>query len=54
MLVFRRIDTSDGSKGEVEARLPKSGATLGLRTGNPDSTLKVKGWARTGSQLSDR
>ena len=41
--VFRRIDTSDGSKGEVEARLPKSGATLGLRTGNPDSTLKVQG-----------
>ena len=41
--VFRRIDTSDGSKGEVEARLPKKGATLGLRTGNVDSTLTVQG-----------
>ena len=41
--VFRRIDTSDGSKGEVEARLPKSGASLGLRTGNVDSTLTLQG-----------
>lgn len=41
--VFRRIDTSDGSKGEIEARLPKGGAYLGLQTGNTESTLSVQG-----------
>jgi len=41
--VFRRFDTSDGSKGEVEARLPKSGALLAIRTGNPESEISVQG-----------
>jgi hypothetical protein len=43
--IFRRIDTSDGSKGEVEARLPKSGAPLAVRTGNPEARLSVQGMA---------
>lgn len=41
--VFRRFDTSDGSKGEIEARLPKSGAPLSVRTGNVDSRLSIQG-----------
>ena len=41
--IFRRLDTSDGSKGEVEARLPKSGSLLAVRTGNPAATLTVQG-----------
>jgi len=41
--VFRRLDTSDGSKGEVEARLPKTGASLVLRTGTDASNLTIQG-----------
>ena len=41
--IFRRLDTSDGSKGEVEARLPRSGAVFSVNTGNPASTLSVQG-----------
>ena len=41
--VFRRLDTSNGSKGEIEARLPKSGVSLAVLTGNPESRLSVQG-----------
>ena len=41
--VFRRFDTSDGSKGEVEARLPKRGVPLTVRTGMKDSQLSIQG-----------
>ena len=41
--VFRRFDTSDGSKGEVEARLPKRGVRLAIRTGNKESNLSIQG-----------
>lgn len=41
--VFRRFDTTDGSKGEVEARLPKRGVKLSIRTGNKESNLVVQG-----------
>lgn len=41
--VFRRFDTTDGSKGEVEVRLPKRGVPLSVRTGNKASELNIEG-----------
>ena len=41
--VFRRFDTSDGSKGDIEARLPKRGVPLTIRTGNKESQLTIQG-----------
>jgi len=41
--VFRRFDTSDGSKGEIEARLPKRGVRLAIRTGDKESNLSIQG-----------
>lgn len=41
--VFRCFDTSDGSKGEVEVRLPKRGVPLSVRTGNKASELSIEG-----------
>ena len=41
--VFRRFDTSDGSKGEIEARLPKRGVPLTIRTGEKESQLTIQG-----------
>ena len=41
--VFRRFDTTDGSKGEIEARLPKRGVPLTVRTGMKDSELSIQG-----------
>jgi hypothetical protein len=51
--VFRRFDTSDGSKGEIEARLPKRGAPLTVRTGEKESTLVIQGM-KFGGQSSYR
>ena len=41
--VFRQIDTSDGSKGEVEARMPRRGVPLTVRAGSPDARLTIEG-----------
>jgi hypothetical protein len=41
--VFRQIDTSDGSKGEVEARMPTRGVPLTIRAGNPEANLTIEG-----------
>ncbi len=41
--VFRTMDTSDGSRGQLEARLPDSGAALKIRTGSADSEVRLEG-----------
>jgi hypothetical protein len=41
--VFRQIDTSDGSKGEIEVRMPKRGVPLTIRSGNPAANLTIEG-----------
>ena len=41
--VFRRFDTSDGSKGEVEVRMPKKGAKLKVKTGDSDAIILLQG-----------
>lgn len=41
--VFRQIDTSDGSKGEIEARMPKRGVPLTVRAGHPEASLTIEG-----------
>ena len=41
--VFRRFDTSDGSKGEIEVRMPKNGVPLTISTWNPESELIIQG-----------
>jgi hypothetical protein len=41
--VFRTLDTSDGSRGELEARIPDSGAALKIRTGSDDATIMLEG-----------
>ncbi len=51
--VFRQIDTSDGSKGEVEARMPRRGVPLTVRTGDPGSSLSIEGM-RFGPQANYR
>ena len=51
--VFRQIDTSDGSKGEVEARMPKRGVPLTVRTGDPEASLSIEGM-RFGPQANYR
>ena len=51
--VFRQIDTSDGSKGEVEARMPRRGVPLTIRAGSPDANLTIEGM-RFGPQPSYR
>lgn len=42
-LVVRSVDTSDGSRGEVKANLPKSGATLEIATGSPNGQVFIDG-----------
>ncbi len=39
--VFRSVDTTDGSKGEVTATLLPGGATLDVRTGRADASVAV-------------
>ena len=51
--VFRQIDTSDGSKGEVEARMPKRGVPLTVRAGNQEANLSIEGM-RFGPQATYR
>ena len=41
--VFRTLDTSDGSRGQLEARLPDSGAALKIRTGSEDGEVRLEG-----------
>jgi len=41
--VFRMIDTSDGSMGDVRARLSESGTRLVVRTGRPDAHVFIAG-----------
>ena len=41
--VFRAVDTSDGSRGEVDATLPPDGAALVVRTGRSDASVAVNG-----------
>ena len=41
--VFRRFDTSDGSKGEIEVRMPKNGVPLTISTWNAESELTISG-----------
>jgi hypothetical protein len=41
--VFRRFDTSDGSKGDVEVRMTKRGVPLSIATGNKEATLEIEG-----------
>ncbi len=51
--VFRQIDTSDGSKGEIEARMPRRGVPLTVRAGNPEANLSIEGM-RFGPQANYR
>ncbi len=41
--VLERVDTSDGSRGEVKATLPKTGGTLEITTGSADARVLVDG-----------
>ena len=41
--VFRTLDTSDGSRGELEARIPENGTSLKIRTGSDDATVMLEG-----------
>lgn len=41
--VFRRFDTSDGSKGEIEVRMPKRGVPLTISTWNKNAELTIQG-----------
>jgi hypothetical protein len=41
--VLRVIDTTDGSRGEVRASLPKTGATLEIATGSPEALVFLDG-----------
>lgn len=41
--IVRTVDTSDGSRGEVKATLPKSGATVEVSTGSADARVFVNG-----------
>lgn len=41
--VVRSVDTTDGSRGEVNATLPKAGAVLKVTTGSPNATVSLNG-----------
>jgi hypothetical protein len=41
--VFRRFDTSDGSKAEVKVRMPKKGIPLTISTWNKEAELTIQG-----------
>jgi hypothetical protein len=41
--IVRAVDTTDGSRGEVKATLPKTGGTLEITTGSPDARVLVDG-----------
>lgn len=41
--VIRTVDTSDGSKGVVDARMPDDGASLTVRTNSGDATVRLNG-----------
>lgn len=41
--VLRTVDTTDGSKGEVDVRLPDSGASLVVRTPSADAVVRLNG-----------
>ncbi len=41
--VFRQFDTSDGSKGDLEVRMPKRGIPLSIATGNKEAKLTIEG-----------
>lgn len=41
--VIRTVDTSDGSKGEVSARVPKKGASLAVKTPSSDAVVRLNG-----------
>jgi len=41
--VFRRFDTSDGSKGEIEVRMPSRGVPLSISTWNKNAELTIQG-----------
>jgi len=43
--VFRRFDTSDGTKGDIEVRMPKRGVPLSIATGNKEAELDIEGMA---------
>lgn len=40
---FRKLDNSDGSKGEVHVRLKEGGAALSIATGDPNAQVAVYG-----------
>ena len=42
-LVNRKVDTSDGSRGEVEATLTATGTTLVIHTGHSDGQARIDG-----------
>ncbi len=41
--VFRTLDTTDGSRGELRARLPEDGATLVIRTRSAEGEVFING-----------
>ncbi|RME24018.1 MAG: PEGA domain-containing protein [Deltaproteobacteria bacterium] len=41
--MLRTVDTSDGSKGVVEVRLPEDGARLTVRTNRSDARIRLNG-----------
>lgn len=41
--VIRTVDTSDGSKGVVDARMPESGASLTVKTNSSDAAVRLNG-----------
>ena len=41
--IFRTVDTEDGSKGVVDAHLPKSGGTLLVKTRQSDAEVSIDG-----------
>lgn len=42
-VAFRAIDTSDGSKGVVDVRMPSEGTSLNINTGNPQGAVYLEG-----------
>ncbi|MCK6505054.1 PEGA domain-containing protein [Myxococcota bacterium] len=41
--VLRTVDTSDGSRGQVDVRLPDDGAALVVKTPSADATVRLNG-----------